>query len=218
MALPVTIPKVRGPLFCGAQTRGDTSCRRPSGWGTDHAGWGKCKLHGGSTENHAIAVQHERAAATAQMFGVPREQDPITGMLETYHQTLGILDAVEAMCQQLLPAEVTWGLVKEKRVGDAQAEGGDDGSLTPPEREYGVGVNIWVKLLAEWHDRAFKEAEAMLKLGLDQRRIEVSAGHVAAMVAVLLSPELGLSEDQRRVAARILRSMDERAAIEGSAA
>lgn len=210
-----SLPKVRGPLFCGARTRGGSLCRRPSGWGTDHAGWGACKLHGGATANAGIAAEYARAAATAQLFGVPREQDPITGMLETYHQTLGILDAVEAMCMQLLPDDVTWGKVKERSAG---ASDGEDGSLSPPEIESAAGVNTWVRLLAEWHDRAFKEAEAMLRLGLDQRRIEVSASHVAAMVAVLMSPDLGLTEQQRRAAARLLRSMDERAAIEGSAA
>lgn len=37
---------------CGARTRGDDAiydqCARPAGWGTDHPGAGRCKLHGGS--------------------------------------------------------------------------------------------------------------------------------------------------------------------------
>jgi hypothetical protein len=38
---------------CGARKRqpaypGET-CARPAGWGTEHAGYGKCKLHGGAT-------------------------------------------------------------------------------------------------------------------------------------------------------------------------
>jgi hypothetical protein len=208
MTAPVTIPRVRGPLFCGATTRSDTTCRRPSGWGTDHAGWGRCKLHGGSSPNHGVAAQMAQATATAQLFGVPRDVDPITGMLETYHQTMGVLDAIEAMCMQLLPAEVVWGITKEKRVGD------EEGELTPAEREYAPGVNIWVKLLSDWHDRAFSEAERILKLDLDSRRVELAQSHVAAMVAILLSPDMALSIEQRRTAARILRGLDERTAIE----
>ena len=39
--------------YCGAKKRqpsfpGET-CKRPSGWGTPHPGFGRCKLHGGST-------------------------------------------------------------------------------------------------------------------------------------------------------------------------
>lgn len=39
--------------FCGAATKQATAkyrtCHRPAGWGTDHAGEGKCKLHGGAS-------------------------------------------------------------------------------------------------------------------------------------------------------------------------
>ena len=34
-------------VHCGATTRAGTPCRRPAGWGTDHVGEGRCKLHGG---------------------------------------------------------------------------------------------------------------------------------------------------------------------------
>lgn len=38
--------------FCSARTRPGAKyalCRRPGGWGTDHPGAGRCKLHGGLT-------------------------------------------------------------------------------------------------------------------------------------------------------------------------
>ena len=215
MTASVTIPRIRGPVFCGAKRRdGETDCRRPAGWGTNHPGWGRCKLHGGATVSHGESAALAQAAATAQAFGVPRDVDPITGMLEMYHQTMGLIDFVEAQCMQLLPAEMVWGVVKEKRTGEG--EGGEEG-LTPVEREYAPGIHIWIKLFEVWHDRAFSEAERILKLDLDSRRVELSQSHIAAMVTVLLSPDLALSDDQRRAAARLLRGMDQRAAIEGSA-
>ncbi len=112
---------------------------------------------------------------------------------------------------QLLPAEMVWGVVKEKRTGEG--EGGEEG-LTPVEREYAPSIHIWIKLFEVWHDRAFSEAERILKLDLDSRKVELAQSHVAAMVMVLLSPDLALSDDQRRAAARLLRGMDQRAAIE----
>ena len=210
-----TLPKVRGPVFCGAQRRHQGSdCRRPSGWGTNHPGWGRCKLHGGSTDSHVESAQIAQATEVARLFGVPREVNPVDGIMEGYWQTMGILDAVEAMCVRLMPDDVTWGIVKERRVGEANGDG-DDG-LAPIEREYAPGVNIWVKLLAEWSDRAFRQGEAILKLDIASRQVEYSASQTAALAGVLLSSELGLSEEQRRVAARLLRGMEQRAAIEAT--
>lgn len=49
---PLSDPAAGGTL-CGALTRQEgakyPSCHRPAGWGTDHSGAGKCKLHGGAS-------------------------------------------------------------------------------------------------------------------------------------------------------------------------
>lgn len=34
---------------CAAKTRAGTPCQLPAGWGTDHPGEGRCKLHGGKS-------------------------------------------------------------------------------------------------------------------------------------------------------------------------
>lgn len=34
--------------ICGRTNRAGDPCKRPAGWGTDHAGEGACKLHGGN--------------------------------------------------------------------------------------------------------------------------------------------------------------------------
>lgn len=51
-AHPLADPTAGGTL-CGADTKQSEakypSCHRPAGWGTDHAGAGKCKLHGGAS-------------------------------------------------------------------------------------------------------------------------------------------------------------------------
>ena len=35
--------------ICGAKTRAGTPCQQKAGWGTDHVGKGRCKLHGGKS-------------------------------------------------------------------------------------------------------------------------------------------------------------------------
>lgn len=39
--------------ICRAKTRAGTPCQLPAGWGTDHPGEGRCKLHGGRTPRGA---------------------------------------------------------------------------------------------------------------------------------------------------------------------
>ena len=43
-----------GYLRCGAKTRAGTPCQQKAGWGTEHVGSGKCKLHGGKTTGAPI--------------------------------------------------------------------------------------------------------------------------------------------------------------------
>lgn len=38
-----------GPKTCRAKTRAGTPCKQPAGWGTNHFGEGRCKLHGGKS-------------------------------------------------------------------------------------------------------------------------------------------------------------------------
>ena len=52
---------------CGATLKsGNGSCGHQAGWGTDHPGFGNCKLHGGATptgKKHAASVRQELFAA-----------------------------------------------------------------------------------------------------------------------------------------------------------
>ena len=47
--------------LCGARKKNGGTCKRPAGWGTDHAGQGRCKLHGGragAPEGNQNAIKH----------------------------------------------------------------------------------------------------------------------------------------------------------------
>jgi hypothetical protein len=44
---------VMEPAICGAAKRqGQGVCQKQAGWGTDHLGFGRCRLHGGNTTAH----------------------------------------------------------------------------------------------------------------------------------------------------------------------
>jgi hypothetical protein len=74
-AVAVT-PSLPMTQYCGGRTRAGGTCRRESGWGTDHVGFGRCKLHGGCTiaENtgERLASALEEALEGVELSGDQR--------------------------------------------------------------------------------------------------------------------------------------------------
>lgn len=68
-------PKFMNYATCGARRRqGDGVCRRPAGAGTNHVGFGRCKLHGGATPNHDLAAARAHLDEIAAHLDLP---DPL---------------------------------------------------------------------------------------------------------------------------------------------
>lgn len=67
--------------YCGAKTRAGTPCRRPAGWGTDHVGEGRCKLHGGKSTGAPKGNQNAKKHGFFSKY-IPQETLEIMGMLE----------------------------------------------------------------------------------------------------------------------------------------
>lgn len=57
-------PSTNGRHYCDAKTRNGGRCRHEAGWGTDHFGEGRCKLHGGAS--HGRPIIHGRYAYALQ--------------------------------------------------------------------------------------------------------------------------------------------------------
>jgi hypothetical protein len=57
------------PGKCGAKNRSGNPCRRPAGWGTDHPGSGRCKLHGGLSTGPKSPEGKKKIAANAIKHG-----------------------------------------------------------------------------------------------------------------------------------------------------
>lgn len=80
-------PKCGGPRKHGAGP-----CTRPAGWGTSHAGVGRCKLHGGSTPSHvkagAAALAEQETRAVLAQLDVPPVNDPLTALAELAGQVV----------------------------------------------------------------------------------------------------------------------------------
>jgi hypothetical protein len=53
-----TANKPHDPFYCGAKNRQGDPCRQRAGWGTDHLGSGRCKLHGGRSSGPPKGTQN----------------------------------------------------------------------------------------------------------------------------------------------------------------
>lgn len=88
-------------MTCGAKTKGGTACKRPAGWGTDHAGQGRCKLHGG-----ASPIKHGRYSKI--------KREPIRRLIEDYEadpdplNVLPEIAAARALFQDYLERYDEW--------------------------------------------------------------------------------------------------------------
>ena len=60
--------------LCGSKKKqGTGTCTKPAGWGTDHVGFGNCKLHGGASPN---GVKHAEKQEAAWRQRLADELDP----------------------------------------------------------------------------------------------------------------------------------------------
>lgn len=145
-------------------------CRRPSGWGTEHVGHGRCKLHGGSTQTHNKSAQVAIAKAEAEKYAGdnPGQLGPAESLLAELARTHGWITFFESQVGELKVNQLGWGQTRQKI-------GGEDYGAT-----YEARANLWFQLLQEQRkhllaviDSCTKSgvAEHMMRLAEDQGRM-----------------------------------------------
>jgi hypothetical protein len=134
--------------YCGAKKRSDgTPCKRPAGWGTDHAGTGRCKLHGGSSLKGVDNPNYKHGKYAEYLNETTRER------IEAFdaHDPLALVD--ELNIQRALLADYL-GRFKE-----LNATAGDINMLMAWAAEIGRMVERIVKIR---NDSALTAAEVKL--------------------------------------------------------
>ena len=58
--------QVHDDIKCGAKTRAGTPCQQKPGWGTNHVGEGRCKLHGGRSTGPKNQSNNKNAVSTGE--------------------------------------------------------------------------------------------------------------------------------------------------------
>lgn len=188
-----------------------------------------CRVHGGKARQARAAAKRrmdreaqERAVrAAAQIYGIPRAIDPAEGLVEEYWRCAGLVAAYERLASGLTVDDLTFGIISETvktTPAGALALGIEDGQISDFSAEptlertvkRGAQINIIVKYLNDERKRFTELGVKIVELGLEARRDEYVRAQVAVFASVLGA--LGLSPEQRLMAAQLLRQLDGNAA------
>lgn len=176
---------------CGAKKRQtEGTCERPAGWGTDHPGTGRCKLHGGSTRTQSVAAEREALEVRARVLfeKVAPEVVPVDNPLEAYRMFAGRVMAWLALMEELLAD------VQSPRYRGATAE----------------QIRGEIVLYERAMDRANTVLSTYAKLNIDERLARVTQAQADILVAVVKAGlnAAGVTSDQRELAhAEIARQL-----------
>lgn len=180
------------PRCTAKNSRGGRCRKRPIVGGT------VCPTHGGSAPQVRAAaearVQARQALLAAEAFGLPREVDPHTALLEELHRTAGAVAWLGAIVADLEQRDIAWGKTREKT-------GGEDHGTSWEARP-----NAFVSLWQSERKHLVAVAKACHDAGIEERRVRLaeSAGQQLAAVVRAVLERLGLSAEQQLLAREVV--------------
>jgi hypothetical protein len=194
-------PGDRDKPLCGGKRRGEgagKTCTRPAGWGTDHVGTGRCKLHGGKTPSHQQAGQKALAERAVATFGLPREIDPRDALLEEVYRTAGAVDWLHQQVQALQVDDVVWGVTEEVVK--------DSGEFPGIDTTQAAKVNVWVQLWQQERAHLVRVAKEAINAGIEERRVRIAEQQGALLAGVIkaILGDLELTPEQQAKVATVV--------------
>jgi hypothetical protein len=166
-------------------------CQRPAGEGTDHLGYGHCRLHLGNTPTNTKAAYLEMAQAEAmKIMGPMIDVSPIDALYT---------------CVRIAAGEVAYTTMKvEELEVDAIARPQWDSEKSGPEgtvREHKEGphtLNFWITTRHNCLERLAKFSKMALDAGIDERAIAMAEGQGTQLAFAMKSmfDELQLTNEQ----------------------
>lgn len=192
----------QGKPKCGGKRRSADSnglpCTRPAGWGTDHPGDGRCKLHGGSTRSHRTANQVTQAERAVATFGLPREIDPRDALLEEIYRTAGAVDWLHQQVQRLEAEQVIWGKTEEVEKTAGEFPGVD---VT-----HAAAIHVWVELWQNERKHLVNVSKAAIAAGLEERKVRLAEQQGAMLASVIknILGDLDLTPEQQSLVGQVV--------------
>lgn len=190
--------------YCGGKKRGEDggTCTRPAGWGTEHVGAGRCKLHGGKTQSHTVAGQRELAERAVKTFGLPIADKPASlALLDEFAWILGHVAWLRDRVQETDPEALVWGKQTEDHKTASEFPGIDTKYLAAP--------SVWLELYHRYHRLLLDYGKTIESLNLDKRKLDMAqemGAQFGQRIQVFIA-SLNLSADQVALVPSALEAM-----------
>jgi hypothetical protein len=179
-----------GPFCGGKLRRRDGTCTQPAGWGTPHAGFGKCKLHGGCAPSSIKAGAEAMAMEAVVTYGLPRDISPSEALLEEVRYTAGHVAWLRGKVREIEDADLVWGKTEESEKGATEFPGTDITSAAKP--------NMWLELYYRERAHLVAVTKAALSAGIEERRVRLAEAQGSLLNEVIrrILARLALSAEQ----------------------
>lgn len=172
------------PGTCGAETRSKTPCAKTAGWGTQHAGTGRCKLHGGASPQAELAGIVHLARHEATVMGQPLDIEPHEAILQCIAIAAGEVRYASDQIAELEADQVLVQSMTTKSRPLSLGKEGEDADTLVEEitTTTSVELHVWIVVRQKATDRLVTYAAAALKAGVEERRVRI-AEDMASQIA-----------------------------------
>lgn|GEM_PF-1170270 len=162
---------------CGAKTRDGGKCQKQKGWGTDHKGTGRCKLHGGSTQSGKRAAAKEAAT----IMGEAMDIEPHEALLS---------------CVRIAAGEVAYCTTEIAALKKATES-----------TMFGEKLNVWIEVRQGAVAQLARYSKMALDAGVAERQVQIAEryGQMLAELIGGILEELKLTAAQKDKAPEIVR-------------
>lgn len=199
--------------YCGGKLKKgrEGTCKRPPGWGTDHPGTGRCKLHGGCAPSSRIAGAEELARQAVVTYGLPRDISPTDALLEEVRYTAGHVAWLRERVEELQQEALVWGVTEETDQQASEFPGVNTTSAAKP--------NMWLVLYREERKHLVDVTKASIAAGIEERRVKLAETQGSLLNGVIrrILDRLALTADQRGLLPVVVPEELRRAAAMASA-
>jgi hypothetical protein len=183
-----------GKSYCGGRLkRRDGTCTRPPGWGTDHPGTGRCKLHGGCAPSSRKAGAEELARKAVIAYGLPRDIAPTDALLEEVRYSAGHVAWLREKVAELEAADLAWGMTEQAEKNASEFRGTDT--------TYAAKPNVWLELYFRERKHLLDLTKTAITVGIEERRVRLAEAQGSLLNEVIrrILARLSLTDAQSRL-------------------